>query len=167
MYRLKDFLNMKVLDSSGKGIGVIGDITLNFKDTYIEGFAINGNTLFHRNNKVAYTKDIIYCGERMIMSGLHEGKQLIFKDVKGMEVVDIFGNIIGIVEDIIFDVEYKIKGIIVCPGIIKKFYEGKRILLISEVIFGEKNVLFHGSNKLKLISERHRISSLRGDVCNE
>lgn len=100
----------------------------------------------------------------MVVSKLNEAKSLTFNEIKSMEVIDICGNIIGVVEDFIFDDQFKIKGIMICPGILKKFYEGKRILLTDEVIFGEKQVLFHGRNKLSLMTLRH---SINGVYCNE
>lgn len=164
MYRLKNFIAMKVLDNGGKSLGNIGDIALNFEEDVVEGFSIDGSTLFHGKRRIAYTKDIIYYGENMVVSKLNEAKSLTFNEIKSMEVIDICGNIIGVVEDFIFDDQFKIKGIMICPGILKKFYEGKRILLTDEVIFGEKQVLFHGRNKLSLMTLRH---SINGVYCNE
>ncbi|MDP4090339.1 MAG: hypothetical protein Q8930_13840 [Bacillota bacterium] len=164
MYRCKNFLAMKVLGSGGRNLGAIADIIPNFREGIIEGFSINGSALFNRKRKVVHTKDIIYYGDNMIVSSLVEEKGLTFDNIKDMEVVDICGNIIGIVEDIVFDNKFSIKGIIICPGVVKKLYEGKRILLIDEVIFGEDNVLFHGKTKFNFISLRH---SINGVECNE
>lgn len=164
MYRLKNFIAMKVLDSSGKSLGNISDMALNFEVGMVEGFSIEGSTLFHGKRKIAYTKDIIYYGENMVVSKLNDAKPLTFSEIKSREVIDMCGNIIGVVEDFIFDDKFKIKGIIICPGILKKLYEGKRILLTDEVILGEKQVLFHGSNKLSLMTMRH---SIDGVYCNE
>lgn len=165
MYRLKNFLTMKVLYSSGKKAGSIKDIVLNFKDKSVEGFSVLNGAILGRKNKVARTRNIIYFNEAMIIERLDEiNGQFTFSNIKGMEVVDICGNIIGVVEDIVFDEKFYIRGILICPGLIKKITYGKRVLLVDEVIIGDKDIIYYGKGKFKLISVRHGID---GADCNE
>jgi uncharacterized protein YrrD len=160
MYRLKNFLTKKVLYSNGKKVGNVADVIVNFNEKKVLGFSVVGGSIFHRKNKVVYIEDIIYYDRSLIIRRITEKRHLTFSAVKGMEVVDIYGNIIGIAEDILFDNKFNIKGIIISPGIMRKIMVGKRILLIRELIFGDKNILHFGKEKFRFFSIRHSINGV-------
>ena len=160
MYRVKSFLTKKVLYSNGKKIGNIADVVVNFNQKRVEGFSITGGSIFRRKNKIVYIEDIIYYDRSIIAQKVMEKGLLTFSKVKGMEVVDIYGNIIGIAEDILFDSKFNIKGFVISPGLIRKIMVGKRILLMNELIFGDYDILYYGKNKFRFFSLRHSINGI-------
>lgn len=160
MYRLKNFLTKNVLYSNGKKVGSISDVAVDFNYKKVEGFSITGGSIFHRKNKFVYIKDIIYYDNAVIIERITDKQHLTFSKVKGMEVIDIYGNIVGIAEDILFDHKFNLKGVIISPGMIRKLIVGKRILLINELIFGDKNIMYTGRDKFRFFSLRHDINGM-------
>ncbi|WP_163215874.1 PRC-barrel domain-containing protein [Clostridium thermarum] len=158
LYRLKDFLTKNVLYSDGKKAGIVSDVIVNFNEKKVQGFSVSGGSILRRKNKVVYIENIIYYDCSIIIGKMSEKKLLTFSAVKGMEVTDIKGNIIGIAEDILFDNKFKLRGIIISPGMIRKLVIGKGILLINELIFGDKNILYFGKGNFRYTSLRHEIS---------
>ena len=105
-------------------------------------------------------EDFIYFDECLIVKKVTDTRYLAFSSIKGMEVIDIQGNIIGIVEDILFDDKFSIKGLIISPGILRKISVGKGVLLINDIIIGDNNVLYYGKNNIKFSILRHSISGV-------
>ena len=148
MYRSKDFMLMEVMDISGKKIGFIKDILIDFNKGYITGFSISSTRLLKKDYTVR-KENIISFNNNMVISEISEECELKLSDFKGMDVVNNKGDIIGMVEDIIFNNEdFKINGIIVSTGFIRNLIYGKQIYLIKELILGNKNILYfkEGSN---------------------
>lgn len=160
MFRLKNFLAKKVVYANGKKIGTVIDIAINFSEKKVIGFAIKGINLFGKKNKLVLIEDFIYFDECLIVKKVTDTRYLAFSSIKGMEVIDIQGNIIGIVEDILFDDKFSIKGLIISPGILRKISVGKGVLLINDIIIGDNNVLYYGKNDIKFSILRHSISGV-------
>jgi uncharacterized protein YrrD len=158
LYRLKDFLTKKVLYSDGRKVGIVSDLVVNFSNKKIQGFSVSGGNILRKKNKVVYIEDVVCHNRSLIIRRITENKHLTFSAVKGMEVTDIYGNIIGIAEDILFDNKFNLKGVIISPGIIRKIIVGKGILLINEMIFGDKNILYFGKRTFRFTSLRHDIN---------
>jgi len=95
----------------------------------------------------------------MVINGWSKDEFLTFSSIKNMDVKNKYGDIIGIVEDLLFhEFTFKIKGIIVSLGILKNFMIGKKILLINSVILGEKYILnYKDYNKVDFISIPHKL----------
>jgi uncharacterized protein YrrD len=71
-----------------------------------------------------------------------------FGDIKGMNVVDKKGHLIGIVEDMLFHKKtFLIKALILSVGFISNFIDGKKVLLMDDLILGEKNLLYRGESE--------------------
>jgi uncharacterized protein YrrD len=157
MFRTKDFVLMDVEDVRGKRIGFIKDILINFNNGEITGFLISPYNLFIRNSCVS-SNDIVSFSKTMIIKKTSGKITLRLKECLGMEVVDVKGNVMGILEDVIFDHEYGVKGLIISSGFISKLFKGKKIVLIQEVIVGEDNIIYLGQNeKVNLISVPHKL----------
>ena len=82
-----------------------------------------------------------------------------FNDIKGMDVRDKKGSIIGMVEDILFDEEYFfMSAVIVSTGFITNFISGKKIVLINDLVLGEENILYNWKNEhLNFSSVPHKL----------
>lgn len=146
MYRSKDFLLMEVVDIKGKKIGFIKDILIDFNEGFVVGFSISSSNLFHKSVNVL-KKDIISFNNNMIIKKNLREERLGFFKLKGIDVLDRYGNVIGIMEDIIFDnFSFEIIGVVVSKGLIANFMNGKKIFLIKELILGEKDILYYGEN---------------------
>ena len=88
-----------------------------------------------------------------IAKELKEGTGLRLQEVKGMDIIDLNGNLKGVVEDCIIDeVGLTIKGLVVSTGLIERLLKGKEVILINECILGEDYVLFVGYKNVTLKS---------------
>lgn len=163
MYRSKDFLLMEVVDIKGEKIGFIKDILIDFNEGFVIGFSISSYNLFHKNVNVL-KKDIISFNNNMIIKKNLREERLKFFTLKGIDVLDRYGNVIGIMEDIIFDnFSFQIIGVVVSKGLIANFINGKKIFLIKELILGEKNILYYGeSSKMNFKTMPHDIVGTNG-----
>lgn len=158
MYRKKDFLFMKVSNIKGKSIGFIKDIIVDFNIGAVLGFSITSYMIFAPPLFIL-KNDILSFNDIMIVNSCSKGTFLNFSDIVYMNVIDLHGNIIGLVEDIIFDEEtFLIYGVIVSTGYITNFLHGKKIFLVKDIIIGKDYILYHG-NKDKLI-----FSNIPGNV---
>ena len=157
-FRTKDFYMMEVRDTKGKKIGLIKDIDINFSQGRLVGFVLSSSSFFSRNVKVLI-ENIVAFNEVMIVNKTSIEKAMGFKAIEGLEVIDTNNNILGIVDELIFDGEkFEIKGLIISSGLIKDFVLGKRILLCKNLILGEENILcIDSSNKIDFLSKPHKL----------
>lgn len=158
MFRTKDLILMEVIDIEGNKIGYIKDLIIDFYKKEIKGVVIFSYKLFKGNLKVL-KEDIISFNIGMVIRKTTEDNSLQFKDIKNMDTINTQGEIIGIIEDILFDeFTFNIKSILVSSGLIKNFLNGKMVLLIDNVILGEENLLYYGENsKVNLVSVPHKL----------
>lgn len=142
MFRSKDFLLMEVMNVVGEKLGYIDDILIDFNLGFIRGFSISSYKIFSKNIYVL-KNDIVSFNSNMIIKKYIKEESLKFLSLKGMDVIDTQGNVMGIMEDVIFDkCTFEISGIIVSRGFISNCIYGKRIFLIKDLILGEKNILY-------------------------
>jgi uncharacterized protein YrrD len=160
MFRVKDFSMMDVVYVSGKKVGFIKDIILNFNTGMIMGFSVSPYNLFIKSVTVL-KEDILTFNEFMIVKDTCKASELSFKEYKNMEVIDSCGNLVGMLEDVVFDENFKIKGVLISGGIIRKLFEGKRIALINDIIVGEDNILLvKEPNKFSFVSVPHNLTGV-------
>lgn len=147
MLKSKDFILKNAEKITGKKIGFIHDILLNVNKHEIIGFSLISKKLFSKNVYVL-KENIIYFGDKLIFTEFEKGDFLKLSDIKGFEVIDLEGNIIGVLEDILVSEEgLRIIGVVVSTGLIENFIEGKKIFLLDEIILGEKSIFMFNSNK--------------------
>lgn len=158
IYRSRDFYMMEVKDVQGKKLGFINEIDINFNKACIVGFILSSYNIFQREVKVLI-EDVIIFNEIMIVKKISKKKALGLNIIKGMEVIDKENNILGMVEDIVFEaINFKIKGLIISSGIVKDFISGKRILLLKDLILGDSSILSISEDKnLEFFSKPHKI----------
>lgn len=141
MYRTKDFLLMDVNNAKGDKLGAIHDVLVHFGRREVVGFQITKNSFINSIKAVA-TQDILSYNSAMVVSEVSEEQGLKFSRFKGLDVMDVEGNIIGMVEEIIFNSNlFKIKGMLVSTGLISDFLYGKKVILIDDLIIGEHSIL--------------------------
>ena len=146
MYKSKDFKYMDVVNVEGKKIGVIRDLLIDFNKGKVIGVQVSPTKLFHKNVSVL-KEDIIYFNKHMVVKKVVKEKYLTLHSFINMDVIDKCRNIFGVVEDITFSGHsFEIKGIIVSLGFFTNLLRGKRIMLIKELILGEKNILYFPCN---------------------
>lgn len=164
MHRSKDFILMDVIDISGRKVGLIKDILVNFHKGYVTGFCISSAKLFKKKCSVK-KEDIITFNSNMVVSEVTEMEELMLSDFKGMDVVDNKGDLVGRVEDVIFNNEdFKINGVIVSTGFIRNLIYGKQIYLIKELILGNKNILYFRENaNMHFSTMAHELLEVDGD----
>lgn len=158
MYRTRDFTLMDVISVNGKKLGFINDILIDFNKKKVVGFSISSTSLLKKNLKVM-AQDIVSFNSVMVITETFKGEFLQFKDIRGMDVKDRRGNIIGMIEDILFDEDSFIIGaVIISTGFITNFILGKKIILINDLVLGEKNILYNERNaNLNFISLPHKL----------
>lgn len=147
MYRSKEFILMNVENNNGKKVGVIKDILLNFKELKLVGFVLSTFSIFSKE-KIICTKDIITFNDFMIIDNFRDIEGVPFSKIKNIDVIDVCGNTIGVVEDFLFCVEtFKIKALVVSTGMVKNLFYGKRIILPSDFIIGNDSIIYYPKNK--------------------
>lgn len=158
MYRSKEFILMNVENSSGKKLGVIKDILLNFKELKLTGFVLSTYSIFSKD-EIINTKDIITFNDFMIINRIGNKDGVPLSKIKNLDVIDVCGNTIGVVEDVLFCIEtFKIKALVVSTGMIKNLFYGKRIILPSDFIIGNDSVVYYPKNKnVTMISKIHAV----------
>ncbi|MBE6063234.1 MAG: photosystem reaction center subunit H [Clostridium butyricum] len=157
MYKTRDFYYKNVYDIKGKKIGVVEDLFIDFFQEKIMGIKVAAHKLFSKKNYISI-ENIIEIGNEIIALDIDEYCGLEFKNIKNMEVLNLQGEIKGILEDIIIDAQgYCIKGLIVSSGIIDRLLNGKDIILLKECVLGEKYILYFGDEKIKLKTLPHRL----------
>lgn len=157
MYKIRDFYYKNVYDVKGKKIGVVEDLFIDFFEGKIMGIKVATHKLFSKKNYIPIDK-IIEIGSEIIALKLEEYSGLEFKTIKNMEVLNLFGETKGVLEDIIIDArDYCIKGLIISSGIIDRLLNGKEILLIKECVLGENYILYSGKGRIKLKTMPHRL----------
>ena len=160
MFRVKDFLMMEVISVTGDKIGFIKDITINFHLGIVTGFNISRYNLFKKNVNI-FCEDIVSFNKVMIVKKVCKDTKLSFKNFKDMDVIDYCANMVGMLEDIIFDNNFKIKGVLISTGIFRKLYKGKKVALISEIMVGEENILYIKKNiNYSFVSTPHSLMSV-------
>ena len=142
MYRSKYFKYMNVYYSNGKKAGFIKDILIDFNEEKIIGFCVSSYKILNKNN-IVLVEDIISINKNMVVKKLERGKYLSFNDIKHLEVIDIEGVLMGVIEDIIIDEDnFKMAAIIISMGFLNNFIKGKKIISPNEIILREKNLLY-------------------------
>ncbi|WP_024614555.1 PRC-barrel domain-containing protein [Clostridium sp. Ade.TY] len=156
MLRSKEFLLKNVYDIKGKKIGVVDDIYIDFFKGNIVGIKISTHSFLTKKNCV-FTSDIISIDKDILVKEAKEGIGLRLQEVKGMDIIDLNGNLKGVVEDFIIDEnDLTIKGLVVSTGLIERLLKGKEVILINKCILGEEYVLYLGNRNITLKSMPRR-----------
>lgn len=159
MFKTRDFYFKKVYNVKGKKIGIIEDLYIDFHLGKVLGFKISNSLLFSKNNYVDM-QDVVDIGEDLIIDSIRKGSGLTFKKVKYLEVIDTFGNVKGVLEDIIIDIgDYSIKAIVISSGLIDKMIKGKQIILLSKCILGENYILYSGNEGVQFKTMPHNMEN--------
>lgn len=142
MLRIKDFYAKKVYDINGNRLGLINDLCVDFYNSKLSGIFISRKSLFTKQNYIKY-ENIVSIGEEFIVSNVELGQGLKLKEIIGLDVMNINGNMRGVVEDIIIDREsFYIKGLIVSTGLIDRIINGKYVILPKECVLGEEFIIY-------------------------
>lgn len=159
MFKTRDFYFKKVYDIKGKRIGIIEDIYIDFYIGKVIGFKVSSSILFSKNNYIDM-EEIIDIGEDIIINSIRSGTGLAFKELKYIEIIDKLGNVKGVLEDIIIDVQdYSIKAILISSGLIDKMIKGKQVILLNKCILGEKYILYTGNEGILFKSMPHNMEN--------
>lgn len=157
MYKIKDFYFKSIYDTKGSKIGIVEDLYLDFFEEKIMGIKVASHKLFSKKNYIPMD-NIIEIGKEIIALDIEKYDGLGFKEIRNMEVLDIFGETKGVLEDMIIDArDYSIKGLIISSGIIDRLINGKEVLLIKECVLGDKYILYCGKDKIRLKTLPHRL----------
>lgn len=148
MYKVRDLIGRKVFDSNGKKLGIICDLAIDYFNGKVVGFIIT-KKLFSKLDYVDLS-NIISLNENIIVQGVHIHRGLSFSEIKNFDLINKDGQILGILEDILIDFNFYIKGLVIVSGFLDKFKKGKRIIQIKETILGEENILFFGNKDISM-----------------
>ncbi|MDO4534809.1 MAG: PRC-barrel domain-containing protein [Clostridium perfringens] len=155
MYRLKDFKYLDIYNCNGKKLGSVNDVAINYSGKSIEGFVISAKFLSKKN--YISKKNIVAIGSSIIAKDMSIYRGLKFSNIKGMEIIDKRGDMLGVVDDIfINEDDFSIKGLMASTGVFHKFIHGKRIFLLEETILGDNNILYYGNEEISLRSMPHK-----------
>ena len=135
MYRIRDLIGLKVFDSNGKKVGVVCDLAIDYFNGKVMGFIIT-KKLFSKRDYVDLT-NVISLSDTIMTEGVHVHRGLKFSEIKNFDLINKDGHMIGILEDILIDYDFYIRGLIVVSGLVDKFKNGKRVIQLKENIFLE------------------------------
>lgn len=164
MYRSKDFILMDVINLKGRKVGFVKDILIDFHKGYVIGFCISPYKIFGKSLFVLM-EDILSFNSNMVIKNTSSGVGFKISQIKGMDVIDNKGNILGMVEDIIFkDNEFSLSGIVVSRGFIRNLIYGKKIYLMQDLILGDKNIAYLGDEgKITFVTMAHEVLEVDKD----
>jgi uncharacterized protein YrrD len=146
---------MDVKKVCGKRIGFIKDIIIDFNLKRVVGFKISSKSIFSKNESVL-REDIVAFDKYMVVKYSTKSSGLMFKQLKNMEVVDCESNIVGMFEDLIIDELLEIKAILISLGTVRNILEGKKVVLVKDIIVGEESILLiKNKDKFNFISSAH------------
>lgn len=155
MYRVKDFKFLEVFNSIGQKLGEVQDIAIDYFEAKVIGLIIPRGIL-KKENFIAI-ENIISFGEKIIVKNMQIYNGLKYDDIKNLDVIDKRNKMIGILEELIIDENFSIRGIIVSKGFFYKFTSGKHILLLRETILGEGNILYFGNDGVSFVTRPHSL----------
>ena len=158
IFRAKDFYMMEVRDTLGRKLGILSGLSLDISKQQVDGFCLHSRGLKNEIKKINM-EDVIAFNEFMIVKATHNKGSLNFNKLRGMEVYDLQSNLLGKIEEMLFNiVNFKLIAIILTTGLIKDVVKGKRLLLTENLIIGEKSILLMEKNeKIKFFSRIHSI----------
>lgn len=155
MYRIKNLSYKEIYNDKGKKFGEVKDVGIDYYERKIKGFFIPKN-IFNKKNFVNI-EDILSFGDRIIAKRKKCEKVVAFEEIRGLDIIDLNNNMIGVVEDIIIDYNFNIIAIITSEGLLNKFKIGKKLILMKETILGDENILYLGNSSIKVYSSPHKI----------
>lgn len=149
MYRKKDFLLMEVMNLEGEILGTIENILINFGSSRITGFLVEPSVPFRKEICIS-RENILYYNEKMIINEIDKCEGVYISDIIGRDIINYNSDILGIVDDIIFGNDFEIYAILVNSGFLNNIMNGKRIILIGNIIVGDKNLIHCGNNTVEM-----------------
>lgn len=165
MFKSKDFSLMEVIHIKNNRIGFIKDMLLDFNKKKVLGFQISSYDIINKNLNVMI-EDIITFENSMVIKNTSKSKHLSFNSIKGIDITDNKGNVIGMLEEILFEEEsFNIYGIVLSSGLLNNYLKGKQIILMEEVILGENSILCYEKRNLYFSNRPHKIKlKIGGEV---
>lgn len=157
MYRIRDLIGLKVFDSNGKKVGVVCDLAIDYFNGKVMGFIIT-KKMFSKRDYVALD-NLISLSDTIITKEVCEYRGLKFSNIKNFDLINKDSNMIGILEDILIDYDFYIRGLIIVSGVFDKFKNGKRIVNLKDTILGEENILFFGKKNINMRMTPRKILS--------
>ncbi|AGF55014.1 uncharacterized protein YrrD [Clostridium saccharoperbutylacetonicum] len=162
MFKTRDFFFKKIYNINGKKIGIIEDLFIDFHLGRVLGFKVSNSHFFSKSNYIDI-QDVVDIGEDIIIDSIRQGSGLAFKEIKYLEVIDVLGDVKGVLEDMIIDIEdYSIKAIVISSGFIDKMIKGKQIILLNKCILGEKYILYTGNEGVLFKTMPHNMEKCNG-----
>lgn len=154
MYRFKDLKYLDIYDCSGKKVGSVEDIAIDYYEKKVKGFIISSK-VFSKKNYIPI-ENVLTISDSIIVEKLSTYEGLIFGHIKGLDIMNKGGDMIGIVEEVLISRDdFSLKGLVTATGLFDKFIKGKTILLIGETILGEDSILYFGNINITLKSIPH------------
>lgn len=142
MFRVKNFYMKKVFDYKGKKLGVVEDLYIDFYNSSVLALKLSKKIFLNKKNSIK-VQNIISIEDDILVKEKDTCNGLLLSDILGLDIINLHGNIIGVIEDIIISKEnFELKGIVVSTGILDRLIHGKDILVPKECVLGE-NCLIH------------------------
>ncbi|WBW99605.1 PRC-barrel domain-containing protein [Oceanirhabdus sp. W0125-5] len=147
MYRKYDFMSMEIYNLKGKRLGTVNDICFNFSNNTVVGFLVESAVPFKKNGFI-HKNDVIYFNDNMIVKEFGDKDGIPLKSILNMDVYNLDGHIVGIVSDVIIDKELRVVALALSSGLLKDFFEGRRIISAKRIILGEENLIYYGKERI-------------------
>lgn len=154
MHRKYNFMSMEIYNLKGKKNGVVCDISLDFREMSICGFHVESSIPF-KNKAFISKNDVVYYSDDLIAKKFTKVFGIAYSSIENMDIYNLEGEILGIVNDIIVDEDLKLIAVIISSGFLKDIFDGRRILLVKDLIVGDENIVYHGREKIQFKNLAH------------
>ncbi len=164
MRRWKDFKHLDIYNLHEKKIGFSKDIVVDFYKWKVVGITMSNSSFFSKKNGFMqnYISNADFENEKITVRAIDSIKGDTFSKIKGIEIVDNSKCIVGVLDDLYIDDDYKIKAILISCGLIVNFIEGKRVALTEDLKYNSKYIFLNKKIEDTLISVPHGVSK---EIC--
>lgn len=155
MYKIRDLIDKEVFLVTGKKIGIVSSLLIDFNKKKVNTLLIKRFGLL--KNKYISCSDIISIGNNIIVKCVSKACGIDMDNIIMKNVYSKDGILKGNVSDLLINEQsLDLEGIICYGGIMKKIKQGDTIIPINEVILGNKYILDTGNDHITLNSVMHK-----------
>ncbi|WP_461204513.1 PRC-barrel domain-containing protein [Clostridium sp. DL1XJH146] len=148
----QDLIFKSVINMEGKEIGFVKDVAIDFHNRKIIGLITVSSSILKKNIFIAI-ENIVSFNKVILIDGYDNKSSLKISDIKGLQIFDCDGKVLGIINDVIFETNtFCINYIVLSKGFLLNIFSGKVIINVNDVIEGDYNFIIKNNSKIQFSS---------------
>ncbi len=152
MLKSQDLIFKSVINMDGKEIGFVKDVAIDFYSKKISGLITVSSSILKKNLFVSI-KNIVSFNKVILVDGYENKSALKISDIKGLQMFDCKGKILGLVDDVVFQTNtFDIKYIVLSKGFLSNILVGKIIINVNDIIEGDCSFITKNNSKIQFLS---------------